>query len=184
MRRSVALVALLALLGAACAGQRPADRTGPTGPALTTSPEPSTSAGPSGTPAAPPALEDGRHFGYIRSVDPESMTIRFDLARFLTGEEANAAAADHGDEVPVPNDYYIVNDERRLRTLPIDPGVQILVIDWNRCCDLVPGELGPFLDAFAIRRPPWDAMYQGRRAPYRITVRGGAVVRIEVQYLP
>lgn len=183
MRRSVAAVGLLvALVTAACARQ--AYRSGPTGPRSTPPPEPSASVEPSGTPAAAPALEDGRHFGYIRSVDPGAMTLRFDLARFLTGEEANAAAAENGDEVPVPNDYYIVNDERRLRTLPIDPGAEILVIDWNRCCELVPGELAPFLDAFKIRDPPWDAMYQGRRAPYWITVRGGAVVRIEVQYLP
>lgn len=183
MRRSVAAVGVLvALVTVACASQ--SDRSGPTGPRSTAPPDPSASVEPSGTPAAAPALEDGRHFGYIRSADPGAMTLRFDPARFLTGEEANAAAAEHGDAVPVPNDYYIVNDERRPRTLPIDPGAEILVIDWNRCCELVPGELGPFLDAFTIRRPPWDAMYQGRRAPYWITVRGGAVVRIEVQYLP
>ncbi len=189
MRRPALAAALLVVLLAAtaCAREGPIETPpGPTGPTATSSPEPSPepSEEPSEEPSPSPALEDGRHFGYIRSVDVDAMTLRFDLAYFLTGEEANQAAAEHGDEVPVPNDYYIVNDNPRLRTLPVDPGAEVWVIDWSRCCDLVRGELGPFLDAFATRHHPWDALYQGRRAPYWLTVRDGAVVRIEVQYLP
>ena len=153
--------------------------TGPT-PTETETPEPSETASP--TPTA--QLEDGRHFGSIRSIDVEAQTMRFDLAYFLTGEEANEAAAEHGDEVPVPNDYYIVNDNPRLRTLDVDPDVEIWVIDWADCCDVVEGEVQPFVDAFETRHHPWDAMYQGREAPYWITVEDGAVVKIEVQYLP
>lgn len=191
MRRRTLSAALLVVLlaAAACAREGPAGTSeAPTGPTLTSSPEPSPSVEPTEEPTEEPtpspALEDGRHFGYIRSVDADAMTLRFDLAYFLTGEEANQAAAEHGDEVPVPNDYYIVNDNPRLRTLPIAADVEVWVIDWSHCCDLVRGELGPFLDAFATRHHPWDALYQGRRAPYWLTVRDGAVVRIEVQYLP
>jgi hypothetical protein len=56
----------------------------------------------------------------------------FDLAYFLTGDAANQAAAEHGDETPVPNDYYIVNDNPLLRTTPISPSVEIDAIDWSR----------------------------------------------------
>ena len=40
----------------------------------------------------------------------------FDLACFYTGEEANEQAAQRGDEVPVPNDVYIVNDNTTIQT--------------------------------------------------------------------
>lgn len=189
-RAAAALLVVLALAAAGC-GEDASTSTSPTGAASITtpaspgtteteSPEPSESESP--TPEA--ELEDGRHFGYIRSVDVEAQTMRFDLAYFLTGEEANDAAAEHGDEVPVPNDYYIVNDNPRLRTLRIDPGVEVWVIDWTDCCDLVRGEIQPFVDAFETRHHPWDALYQGRQAPYWVTVEDGVVVKIEVQYLP
>jgi hypothetical protein len=58
------------------------------------------------------------------------------------------------------------------------------VIDWANCCDLVEGEIQPLVDAFETRHHAWDAMYQGRDAPYWVTLEDGRVVRIEVQYLP
>lgn len=191
-RPAAALVVLLAILAAAC-GEDATPSASPNGSGGVTtsatpepseteteSPEPSETEGP--TPEA--ELEDGRHFGSIRSIDAETQTMRFDLAYFLTGEEANEAAAEHGDEVPVPNDYYIVNDNPRLRTLDVDPGVEVWVIDWANCCDPVEGEIQPFVDAFATRHHPWNALYQGRQAPYWVTVKDGLVVKIEVQYLP
>jgi hypothetical protein len=191
-RPAAALLVALVALAAAC-GEDDTTSGAPTSSGSVTAsatPEPSaTQSGspePSATETPSPAaeLEDGRHFGSIRSIDAEAQTMRFDLAYFLTGEEANEAAADHGDEVPVPNDYYIVNDNPRLRTLDVDPGVEIWAIDWANCCDLVEGEIQPFVDAFETRHHEWDAMYQGRQAPYWVTVEDGRVVKIEVQYLP
>lgn len=191
-RPAAALLLALAVLAAGCGEDEttsggPTTSESPTTSATreptasqTETPEPSETESP--TPTA--QLEDGRHFGSIRSIDVEAQTMRFDLAYFLTGEEANDAAAEHGDEVPVPNDYYIVNDNPRLRTLDVDPDVEVWVIDWADCCDVVEGEVQPFVDAFETRHHPWDAMYQGREAPYWITVEDGAVVKIEVQYLP
>ncbi len=151
-------------------------------PTESESPEPTQSESPSATSA--PELEDGRHFGFIRSVDVPAQTMRFDLAYFLMGDEANQAAAEHGDEVPVPNDYYIVNDNPKLRTLAVSPDVEVWVIDWADCCDLVSGEVQPFMDAFATKHHAWDALYSGSEAPYWVTVQDGRVVKIEVQYLP
>jgi hypothetical protein len=197
-RTRVALLLLaLAVFAAACAkdaepGTSPSEgsTTGPTG--SETSPAPVTGATGSGSPtetqspseAPSPELEDGRHFGSIESVDVENQTLVFDLAYFLTGDEANQAAAEHGDEVPVPNDYYIVNDNPRLRTLDVAPNVEVRVIDWTNCCELVQGEVQPFMDAFATNHHAWDALYKGSEAPYWLTVEGGVVVKIEVQYLP
>lgn len=192
-RRALAasLTLTLALIAAACNdGATVSDPTGTSSPTApeTTSPtqEPSETPEPSETESQTPVpeLEDGRHFGSIVSIDVPTQTMRFDLAYFLTGDEANQAAAEHGDEVPVPNDYYIVNDNPRLRTLAIAPNVDVWVIDWSNCCELVHGEAQPFVDAFATKNPAWDALYQGSEAPYWVTVADGVVVKIEVQYLP
>lgn len=190
LRRNLCVVFLAGFLAACTGGGAP--EPSPTTPASTVpaSPQPSEepsgepTAGPTGEPSTSPVLEDGRYFGYIRSVDVDAGTLRFDLAYLLTGDAANEAAAEHGDPTPVPNDYYIVNDNPRLRTLPISPDLEVWVIDWTRCCDLVRGEAQPFLEAFSTRHHAWDALYQGRQAPYWITLEGGAVAKVEVQYFP
>jgi hypothetical protein len=72
----------------------------------------------------------------------------FDLAYFLTGEEANQAAAERGLEVPVPNDYFIVNDDPRLRTPALAPDLELALVDWDRCRDaFVEGDLATFAAA-------------------------------------
>ena len=53
-------------------------------------------------PLAGAPLEDGRHFGYVRSVDPNTGTIEFDLAYFLSGKDANDAYQAAGGTGPVP----------------------------------------------------------------------------------
>ena len=56
-------------------------------------------------PEAPePPLEDGRHFGYIHAakLTDEPRELVFDLAYFLTGDEANKAAEERGFETPSP----------------------------------------------------------------------------------
>lgn len=189
--RAVVLLLLAPLvLAAGCSSHGAPGASGPSSERLPSAPAsvtggPTADAPASSGPSPSPVLEDGRHFGAIRSVNIEAGTLRFDLAYFLTGEAANEAAAERGDEVPVPNDVYIVNDNPKLRTLPISADLVVWVIDWKRhCCHLVRGEVAPFLAAFESHHRPWDARYQGRQAPYWITVRDGVVVRIEVQYLP
>jgi len=196
-RMPIMLVVSLALVAAACTKtdgssaegttSPPAPETSaPSSPPSTTEPSPTESPSPGETPSpsASPALEDGRHFGYIKSIDVGSQTLVFDLAYFLTGEEANQAAADHGDETPVPNDYYIVNDNPLLRTLAVAPDVKVGVIDWGNCCELVHGEIQPFVDAFATKHHAWDSMYQGSESQYWLTVKKGVVILITEQYLP
>ena len=106
----------------------------------------------------------------------------FDLAEFLTGDAAAEAAAEHGDESPPPNDYYIVNDNPRLRTLPIATDAELQIIDWTDCCDaLVVGDLRLFSDALVHVDPA--GLYHPS-SPFWITVEGGAIATIEEQYLP
>lgn len=193
--RSIALLLVLFLAAAACADDEgspgttgaatgPSATTGATGPSGDASDSPTASESADGEPGG--ELEDGRHFGFVGSVDADGRTIAFDRAEFLTGEDANEAAAAEGLETPVPNDYFIVNDEEELSTLGLSPDVELVLLDWSRCCDeTFVGELEAFGAAF--EDPPFvqgDLIYQGPTSPYWVTVEGGAVTRIEEQYLP
>jgi hypothetical protein len=168
----------------------------PSSPTETTGPSPqptgstgstgSANPGCSGAPA-PATLADGTYFGYVESVDVDSGTMGFDLACFYTGEEANEQAAQRGDEVPVPNDVYIVNDNTTIRDVPVDPSTELLLIDWNECCETSPGaELDAF--ASAIGGPDFVEIggrrYAGGLSPYWVTIENGQVVLIEEQFLP
>ena len=181
------------------AGQGPTGEpsvTLPSSPTETTGPSPeptgstgttgSTNPGCSGAPA-PATLTDGRYFGFVESVEVDSGTMGFDLACFYTGEEANEQAAQRGDEVPVPNDVYIVNDNTTIRDVPVDPSTELLLIDWNECCETSPGaELDTF--ASAIGEPDFVEIggrrYAGSLSPYWVTIENGQVVLIEEQFLP
>jgi hypothetical protein len=205
MRRAIPLVVALAVSAtamAACGGDaNDAQATGPTaataGPTAATASGPTAVSAPSGAtgrtadatgPTGSAAeLEDGRHFGWIKAIDP-SGSMTFDLAYFYTGDEANQVAADRADETPVPNDYYIVNDNPKVRTLAIAPAAEIRVFDWNRCCDRhLTVDLATFADV--ISNPDGNVevdghVYNGQTSPYWITVDHGAVTEIEEQYLP
>jgi hypothetical protein len=160
--------------------------TGPTGPTGSTGATGSSNPGCSGTPA-PATLADGTYFGFLESIDVGSGVSGFDLACFYTGDEANEQAAARGDEVPVPNDVYIVNDNPSTRDVPVDPSVELLLIDWNACCETSPGAQ---LDAFASALGEQDLVeidgfrYAGGLSPYWITIEEGQIVGIEEQFLP
>jgi hypothetical protein len=135
-------------------------------------------------PASADALEDGRHFGFVRSVDVTSGTIGVDVAEWLTGNEAVAAATERGDEVT--DDYYIVNDDTTSLTLPIAPDVELVLLDWNRCCaETFHGDLATFATAVSEQRDVTDGdlVYRGTSS-WWVTVRDGLVVRIEEQFRP
>jgi hypothetical protein len=135
MANRTLLVVSMAVLAAACTKTGSENASGTPTPPTPTATSPSPTGQPSPSPS--PALEDGRHFGYIKSAQltAQPQVVVFDLAYLLTGDEANQAAADRGLETPVPNDYFIVNDNPRLRTLPASPALRILLLDWTNCCD-------------------------------------------------
>jgi hypothetical protein len=150
---------------------------------VTDSPSPSPTPEPTTGPTGSPVLDDGRHFVFVKELPgdpPNRMT--FDLAEFLTGDAAAEAAAEHGDESPPPNDYYIVNDNPRLRTLPVAPDAELRILDLADCCSsFVIGDLGLLADALVHSDP--TGTYRPS-SPFWITVEGGAIVTIEEQYLP
>jgi hypothetical protein len=174
---------------------RPAPTPSVIAPRPGTTTAPSAAANPSPSPSGPFATDvaDGRSIVFAKSVvtttDPTSL--RFDLAQFLTGDAANQYAAAHGMETPVPNDNLIVNENPRLRLMPLAPDVTIRVINWTNGCTDASGVCGPNetidLDAFAtlLRAKPFaDGIHIGSGAPYWLTIRGGVIVAIEEQYQP
>ena len=133
-------------------------------------------------------LADGRHFGYIRdvAVDGARVELSFDLAEFLTGTDAERAAREDGRIGPdetVDNDYYVRNRNDRVRTLPVAPDAEIVVVRWDDCCETVAAELEPFVAAFAPGAEP-SGRYRGPGSQYWLTVSSGIVTRIEEQYVP
>ena len=173
---------LLALTTAACTGDGStvADGTDtPTTVPTTSSPLPEPSETDTSSPVPPaPVIEDGRHFVFVKRAKGGNLT--FDLAEFYSGEEANEIAQERGDEVPVPNDVYIVNDNPKLRTVPA-ADAKVSVLDWSACCDVI---VDLTFDEFAgyVAHPTDD--FHGTSSPYWIRVKGGEIVDVEEQYLP
>ena len=95
------------------------------------------------------------------------------------GERAEQEAAERDDEVV--NGYYIVNDNDRLRTLPLAEEVEVDYIPVDACCELQSGDVDAWLEA-VLETNPTD--YGGTDVPWWFTVDGGEITRIEQQYLP
>jgi hypothetical protein len=201
MNRYVVLAAALALSLLVVAGLfalRTDDQASSAGlvpsvPATTTSAKPALpaavpNASESVSAAATPTLQlrDGRHFGYIESIDlaTSPATLQFDLAYLLKGDEANREAARRGYPTPVDNDYFIVNDNPRLRTLPLAQPVKIRLLDWKRCCDtFLTANLERFAASFERRQYP-AGNYRGKFSAYELSVEDGVVVEIDEHYFP
>ncbi|MGH2641330.1 MAG: hypothetical protein ACRDGO_06495 [Actinomycetota bacterium] len=180
---SIGSGALIALSGD---GERATTPT--TTPSLTPSVEPSVAPDPT-MPESPeppggesPVLEDGHHFVYVTSasrLEDGTSEVEFDLALFYVDEDAEREAAERDDEVV--NGYYIVNENDRLRILPIADDVEVAYIPVDACCAPQPGNIDAWLEA-VLETNQTD--YGGTDVPWWFTVEGGEITRIEQQYLP
>jgi hypothetical protein len=177
---SIVAGALIALSDDEERTQTPSPTPTPTQtPEPSETPEPTETPEPSGTPS--PSLADGHHFVYVtRASGADGTTrIRFDLAYFYQGQRAEREAAERGDEVV--SGYYIVNDNPRLRTLPLADAVEVEYIPSSQCCELQTGDIDAWVEAVLATNP---TDYPGTTVPWWFTVEGGAITRIEQQYLP
>jgi hypothetical protein len=190
-RLAVASLAILtAVTLAACGGSsQPADPqpgsaqpTPAAAPSTAPASKPAT-AQPATQPAAAPTTATRRSdFGFIRSwyAKPGAFYLRFDRAVLLTGDAADAASAAHGGESPVPNDYYIQNDNPRLRDLAI--ANQITVVGSQQ----LTGSPGPKpISLKALLTYVHNGGPQVAHTPFHLTYNDhGLVTRIEEQYRP
>lgn len=188
----IAVIAVGVALGLAVAGDGD-DRSGTTTVESTTTEAPadeSTTPGDVATvPSVPgteapaaPVIEDGRHAVYLTGLDVGPRTIEFDVVQWLTGEEARAAyTADHPDDPGgPPNDYYVVNENPRLRVLPVAGDATVTVLEHGfEPTQIAFEDLPAFLadDALPDDRALWHD-------PFWLTVRGDTVTAIEEQYIP
>lgn len=130
------------------------------------------------------AAVNERQPGYVKSIVTADgvTTLTIDYIQFLTGTAAAEAATAHGDESPPPNDYYIVNDNPKLREFPVRPGITVTVVtfdDGTSDPDGHPMTLAAW--AGALAGPQGPAFKAG---PYWVTITDGTVTAIEAQYIP
>ena len=150
-------------------------------PAATAAPAPTPAPAPSPGAAGGATLEDGRHAVRITNVDVSGRTVQFDVIQFLTDDEATAAYREDHPEDPngFPDDgYYIVNDNPRLRTLPVADDVTVIVLATS---DPEPTANSPHPIAFA-ELPAYIAQFAA--GPFWLTVNDGNLVAVEQQYVP
>jgi hypothetical protein len=123
-----------------------------------------------------PLLADGRHAARITAVDTEGRTVTVDVIQFLTGKAAIKAASAAGEESPPPNDYFIVNDNPKLRTLPVRA-------DFVTVNTLMAQETGSSTKSTVITFEDF-AQLDTRYAVFWVTVRDGRVTNISEQFIP
>jgi hypothetical protein len=183
---ALALVAMLALGGCA-ARQHPSGSLGGVSSAAPSSALAGTdTATPSASPT--PILPDGRSPVYLTKIDVAKRTITFDLIDFLTGDAAKKAwqkaNPGSGEDGP-PNDYFIVNDNPKLRTLPVADPVEFKVVDQAN----VDGTANKTIafggaTAYFLSIKPDQSDHRLSWDPFWITVVDGVVTTIEEQFLP
>ena len=146
--------------------------------------DPEEPAEPADDEAAPSAGPTERVPAIVVSVRTVSSVdyVTLDYIQFLTGDDAAAAATAAGEESPPPNDYFIVNENPRLREFPIKPGISVPVV---YSPDGMSDPSGTELTLSA-----WLAGLTGATADYYtsnfywVDVVNGTVVGLEQQYLP
>lgn len=120
-------------------------------------------------------LPDGQWYGEAISADAAG--VQFDLMCFFLGEEADKAALEDGEAmVPVPNGYYVRNDDPALRTFDVAGATQVL--------HYPTGDPGA---AQVLDYPDWARLVaQGQilLPGIWLTIDDGAVVAVEEQWTP
>ncbi|MGI8425955.1 MAG: hypothetical protein ACR2M4_05020 [Actinomycetota bacterium] len=126
---------------------------------------------------------DGTHMAFIVSVDPSKSTMTYDVVQWLSGEEANEAhRTETGDDSRAPNDYYIVNDNSKVRTLTVTDGACIAVFETgdpasDKALPDLAG-LSQFLETQRRRNP------EKGPDPFRITKESDRITAIQQQWRP
>jgi hypothetical protein len=152
--------------------------------AATTTPS-ATKGGASAT--ASPVLADGRSAVYLTGLDTARSTVTFDLIEFLTGDAAKAEwKKQHPDQPDGPdNDYLIVNNNTKLRTLPVAADAPCVALSTLGGTDTktisfaaLPASLKKQNKGMTLTPPHISIL------PFWLTVRHGTVTKLEEQFLP
>ena len=123
-------------------------------------PLPSVSPAPTSSPS-PGGLADGRHPGYLTSLDTAKLTLVVDVVELVTGETS---------------DLQVRNEDALRRSLPVAPdaGVTVNTLrDGSEDVEITIEELAAYVE---------DGRAQ--QAVFHLTLTGGVVTEIREQYLP
>ena len=135
---------------------------------------------------SPALLDDGRHAAYLHGIDVADRTITIDVIQFLSGQEAiDAYHAEFPDDPSgPPNDYWIVNADQRLQTMPVSPVVSVRLVRLaeDGDVDLDPGTWEALPDYLSEHEPPGDGRLSW--SPFWLDVTDGIVIGIIEQYTP
>jgi len=193
------VVALIVFLGGYLLGRGPERASTPDAtasallsPSETASPEPSPSASPEPTASAATTepgsdkLPDDTYFVQLSDLqggEDGPPVIAYDLAYFLTGEQADQEAAARGMETPVPDGYFIVNDNDKLRTAPLADTFSVKYIpEGSGASSPVKAHAAQFLGwlggSVQTDFPSKDTSW------WWITIADGQVTLVQQQYLP
>lgn len=108
--------------------------------------------------------------------------VTLDYIQFLVGDEAAEAAAARGDESPPPNDYYIINDNPKLREYPVQQGITVEVMYAADQTFMPEGVTVSLADWTAGMTGPMLNYYTSTY--YIVTVTDGTITELSQQYLP
>lgn len=136
------------------------------------------------TSVAGPALEDGRHLGYLAGVGAtqEPPRLVLDLAEWFTDQEAVEAALEDGvarQDAGI-NGYYIRNENPRWRILEVAPNAPVVLTTYPIADPSNPRKVT--LDRFGALFTSTGSLLE--LSPYWVTVEDGVVVAIEEQFVP
>lgn len=120
------------------------------------------------------ALPPGVWFAFAVSLS--ATEVELDLACWYSGAEADAVAASRGDPSPVPNGFYIVNDNPLLRTMPAAGAIGYPM--------LTNGSLGGPVSMAAFAGNPGPSNLTISPYPVWLFVNYGQITEISIQYIP
>ncbi len=178
------VVVLLLLLSSACLNDDPVilespTPTGTSGPATPT-PDASTTPLPAESIAAGLLdLADGRHPAYVTELNVAERKSTIDVIQILSGQEAtDAFKRDNPDEDDLPNDFYVVNANKKLRTGTITPEATVKLVK------LAQDSNADLNDATLEEMDAYLKTVDRLTVAFWFTVAGGRITAIEEQYLP
>ncbi len=158
--------------------------SGSESPSETESPSESADPNPTAEPLGD-TLPGGRYFVRLNDLqggEDGPPLVKYDLAYFLTGADADKAAKDRGLETPVPDGYFIVNDSHRTRFVPLADSFGVRYMPEGNCCQPVKAHNAQFLgwlgETTQSDFPPKETSW------WWITIAGGEVTKVEQQFLP
>ena len=116
--------------------------------------------------------------------DGGANTLTFDYVQFLTGSAAQKAAQAKGDTVE--NDYYVLNDNPKLRTFPVSSAAVIVLHPGNGPQVKRTFTIGEFKTLIGSHTATYGGnVYDwSNETTYYINIKNGKVTRIENQWVP